>query len=326
MMTPMLFSVSYAGYWGQHRLNLPEFFRKAAALGYRSVELGAKRPHLSPLDFRGNAELAKLKQAAVAAGVEIGTIAAYTDFTVGHGSPEVPLVEMQVAYVREAARMAQALGAKIVRVFSGYYTQPSAYQQDWNRCVAALRECAEVAAEFGVVVGLQNHHDVGVAVEAYVELLDEINHPNLRAMFDPWSIALHGANLYESAKRLAPRMVQTTLADYVRLPRFAYRQHLVNYEKLEPDGGAGRAAGRRLHRLPGLLRRPQRREAFSGYVAYEMCSPLRGGGGEANLDAAARIEPPADQAVEQYEPSANLTSRFGMTTFSPVFSPQEIRA
>lgn len=26
---------------------------------------------------------------------------------------------------------------------------------------------------------------------------------------------------------------------------------------------------------------------FQGYVAYEMCSPLRGGGGEANLDAAA---------------------------------------
>jgi sugar phosphate isomerase/epimerase len=27
---------------------------------------------------------------------------------------------------------------------------------------------------------------------------------------------------------------------------------------------------------------------FDGYVAYEMCSPLRGGGGEANLDATAR--------------------------------------
>ena len=27
--------------------------------------------------------------------------------------------------------------------------------------------------------------------------------------------------------------------------------------------------------------------ASTGYVAYEMCSPLRGGGSEANLDAAA---------------------------------------
>lgn len=287
MMTPMLFSVSYAGYWGQHRLSLPEFFRKAAALGYRSVELGAKRPHLSPLDYRDAAVLAELKQAAVSAGVEIGTIAAYTDFTVGHGSPEVPLVEMQVAYVREAARMAQALGAKIVRVFSGYYTQPSAYQQDWNRCVVALRECAEVAAEHGVVVGLQNHHDVGVSVEAYVELLDEANHPNLRAMFDPWSIALHGANLYEAARLLAPRMVQTTLADYVRLPRFAYRQHLVNYEKLEPDAVRAVPLGDGFIDYPAFFA-GLKEGGFHGFVAYEMCSPLRGGGEEANLDAAAR--------------------------------------
>ena len=28
---------------------------------------------------------------------------------------------------------------------------------------------------------------------------------------------------------------------------------------------------------------------FDGYVAYEMCSPLRGGGSEENLDATARI-------------------------------------
>jgi hypothetical protein len=27
---------------------------------------------------------------------------------------------------------------------------------------------------------------------------------------------------------------------------------------------------------------------FDGYVAYEMCSPLRGGGSEENLDATAR--------------------------------------
>ena len=30
-----------------------------------------------------------------------------------------------------------------------------------------------------------------------------------------------------------------------------------------------------------------REGGFDGYVAYEMCSPLRGGGGEENLDRAA---------------------------------------
>jgi hypothetical protein len=47
-----LFSVSYAGYWGQQRLDLPSFIAKAAELGYSSVMLAGKRPHASPLDYR----------------------------------------------------------------------------------------------------------------------------------------------------------------------------------------------------------------------------------------------------------------------------------
>ena len=45
-----LFSVSYAGYWGQCRLDLPAFIAKAAGLGYDTLMLAGKRPHLSPLD------------------------------------------------------------------------------------------------------------------------------------------------------------------------------------------------------------------------------------------------------------------------------------
>ena len=48
-----------------------------------------------------------------------------------------------------------------------------------------VRECAAVAAEHGVILGVQNHHDVGLGVESFVEFLDEVDHPNCRAMFDP---------------------------------------------------------------------------------------------------------------------------------------------
>ena len=45
-----LFSVGYAGFWGQAVLGLHEFLEKAARLGYDGVMLAGKRPHLSPLD------------------------------------------------------------------------------------------------------------------------------------------------------------------------------------------------------------------------------------------------------------------------------------
>jgi hypothetical protein len=39
IMIPTLFPVSYAGWWGQHTLDLESFFRKARALGYSAIEL-----------------------------------------------------------------------------------------------------------------------------------------------------------------------------------------------------------------------------------------------------------------------------------------------
>jgi sugar phosphate isomerase/epimerase len=284
-MIPTLFSVSYAGLWGQQRLDLVSFVRKAGALGYRAVELMGKRPHLSVLDV-DDAQLAAIRDAAAQSGVEIATIAAYTNFTLGRDT-EIPSIEIQVAYVRSLAEIAAKLGARVLRVFTGYATEMEGYARDWGLCVQAVRECAAVAARCGVILGVQNHHDIGVGVESYVEFLDDVGHPNCRAMFDPWSPALHGTDLKTAAARLAPRMVQTTLADYVRLPRYVYLPGLINYKRLD-DMVRAVPLGEGFLDLDGFMA-GLREGGFQGYVAYEMCSPLRGGGSEENLDRTARL-------------------------------------
>src|SRR5262249_884166 len=114
---PTLFSVSYAGLWGQCRLDLKDFLPKASALGYPAVELMGKRPHLSVVD--ADARLVEeLREAAAASGVKIATIAGYTNFTLGRDT-EFPSVELQTGYVRHLAVLARKLDAKIVRVFTG---------------------------------------------------------------------------------------------------------------------------------------------------------------------------------------------------------------
>jgi len=284
-MVPTLFSVSYAGLWGQASLDLEAFVQRAAALGYDAVMLMGKRPHLSVLDL-SEERLASLRQAAAAADVEIATVAGYTDFTAGQTAAEVPFVEMQVAYVDALARLGNALGAKLVRVFTGYTTDAEAYSADWDKCVRAIRECAAAAEQHGVVLGVQNHHDVGVSVEAYLEFIHDVDHHNCRAMFDPWSAALHGEDLYACAKTMAPYMVQTTLADYVRLKRFSYQPGLINYREI-PAMVRAVPLGEGFVDLEAFFA-GLREGGFDGYVAYEMCSPLRGGGGIENLDATAR--------------------------------------
>jgi sugar phosphate isomerase/epimerase len=242
-----------------------------------------KRPHLSVLDV-DDRQVEEICRTAADAGVEIATVAGYTDFTMGRNT-EIPAVEIQVAYVRALVRLGQQLGARIVRIFTGYGTEPDAPGADWQTCVDAVRESAQIAGDYGLILGVQNHHDVGGGADAFVEFLDDVDHPNCRAMFDPWAPALHGDDLRACARRLAPRMVQTTLADYVRLARYAYVPGLVNYRRLD-DMVRAVPLGEGFVDLDGFFA-GLREGGFDGYVAYEMCSPVRGGGSEANLDKAA---------------------------------------
>jgi sugar phosphate isomerase/epimerase len=73
----------------------------------------------------------------------------------------------------------------------------------------------------------------------------------------------------------------------VRLPRFHYRPELVDYECQEPEAVRAVPLGEGFTDLDAFFR-GLKDGGFDGYVAYEMCSPLRGGGSEANLDDAAR--------------------------------------
>jgi sugar phosphate isomerase/epimerase len=280
-----LFSVSYAGLWGQQRLEPGDFIAKAASLGYPSVMLMGKRPHLSPLDA-DDAALQSIRGSLVKHRVRCAAVAGYTDFAPQRAA-EVPFAEMQFRYVEELCRIAKALAAPIVRVFTAYESEPAAPAAAWNHVVSCLRECADRAADFGVTLAVQNHHDVALHTDALVELLDDVDRPNVKAGFDAWSPALRGEDLYEAARRMAPCTAITTNADYIRLPRYRYRPELVNYERLEPDLVRAVPFGEGFIDYEAFFS-GLADGGFDGVANYEMCSPVRGGGSLENLDLYAR--------------------------------------
>ena len=106
-------------------------------------------------------------------------------------------------------------------------------------------------------------------------------------MFDAWAPALQGADLAAAAAKMAPLTVHTTVANYEVRRRYRYVPALVNYEELTPTI---RRPCRSMKDLSTTRLFCARCEAggYSGAVAYEMCSPLRGGGGIENLDRCAR--------------------------------------
>jgi sugar phosphate isomerase/epimerase len=281
-----LHSVSYAGVWpGQARLTLDDFLTRARSLGFGAVMLMAKRPHLSPLDYDAEARR-RLRGRLADLGLEVACLAGYNDFCQGTDRPDIPSREIQVYYVRELCRLAHDLGCGLVRVFTGFEHPAASYEQQWQWCVGCLQECARFAAPLGVTVGVQNHHDVAGHWESLLDLLHDVGEPNCKALFDAWAPALQGTDLAEAARRLAPHTAHTTVADYVRRPRFRYVPNLVNYAR-EQDGVRAVPMGEGFIDYRGFFR-ALREGGFRGSVAYEMCSPLRGGGGEENLDRCAR--------------------------------------
>jgi sugar phosphate isomerase/epimerase len=285
-MKPVLFSVSFAGLWGQKMLPLEEFVPHAAALGYRAVELMGKRPHLSPLDWDA-ARVESLRALCDRHALDVPCLAAYTHFTGGTEAAEVPFRDMQVQYVESLCRIARALRCRLVRVFTSYERNDAPLALQWDRTVQGLRECCDRAAAFDVVIGIQNHHDLAVDSKALREMLRDVDRPNCKLMFDPWSPALRGEELFETAKSLAPHTVYTTLADYVRLPRYRYEPTLINYRREPVDLVRAVPMGEGEIDSAAFLR-GLRAGGFNGHAAYEMCSPLRGGGAQENLDRCAR--------------------------------------
>ena len=282
----LLHSVSYAGLWGQAFLPVEEFIDKAAGLGYQGVMLMAKRPHVSVLDY-GPKERARLRSRIDKNGLKAVCIAGYTNFTADLDHGDIPHREIQVQHVSELARLAHDLGGNLVRVFTGYEVPGPSFSAQWKLVVDSLRECADRAAEFGVTIGVQNHHDIAASTEALLALIEAVHQPNCRAMYDAWAPALHGDELDASAKKMGGLTVHTTIANYQRLRRFQYDPSIVNYQEQTPS----------LLAVPideGFIDYRAFLTAlsaggFHGSVAYEICSPTRDGGSVESLDRYARL-------------------------------------
>ncbi len=285
-----LHSVSYLGIWrGQTPLSVDEFLVKAKELGYEGVMLVAKRPHVSPHDY-DKAARARLRAKIDSLGLTLVGLAGYTDFTAGIDKPGIPNAEIQASWVGEIAELAKDLGTNMVRVFTGYERPGIPYDKQYAEVVSGLKMAGKLAAEQGVTLVVQNHHDIALHHDAMYWLLKEINMPNVVAGWDAWSPSLEGLNaeqLRESVLKMKPFIANTIAADYVAHPRYSYVNNLTNYQAEQP-------VMRAVPMGQGIIDYKTwfaalKEIGYQGWVVYEMCEVLDGGGSMENLDKTARI-------------------------------------
>ncbi len=284
-----LHSIGYAGLWrGQSFLSVDDFLVKAKELGYDGVMIMAKRPHLSPLDY-DKAARARLKKRIEELGLTLVGLAGYSDFTAGIDKPGIPHTEIQAAYIGQVAELAADLGTNMVRIFTGYERPGVPYDKQYATVLEGITLAGKEAAKYGVTLVVQNHHDIALHQDAMYWMLKEINLPNVMAGWDAWSPNLEGLSKEEVRKgvlKMKPFIVNTIAADYVALPRYHYENNLTNYVADKP---VMRATGMGEGIIDyGTFFSALKEIGYQGWLVYEMCEVLEGGGSIANLDATAK--------------------------------------
>jgi sugar phosphate isomerase/epimerase len=284
-----LHSIGYSGLWrGQAKLSVDDFLVKASELGYDGVMLMAKAPHLSILDYDEEAR-AQLKDRLAELDLTLVGLAGYSDFTAGIDKPGIPHTEIQAAYIGQLAELASDLGTNMIRIFTGYERPGIPYDKQYAMVVEGITLAAREAQKYGVTLVIQNHHDIAIHHDAMHWLLKEIDMPNVMSGWDAWSPTLEGLSKEEirnSVIKMKPFLANTILADYIPLPRYQYVHSLTNYQSDKPVMRAT-AMGEGVidyENFIGALKEI----GYQGYLVYEMCEVLEGGGSIENLDATAR--------------------------------------
>jgi L-ribulose-5-phosphate 3-epimerase len=106
-----------------------------------------------------------------------------------------------------ALEIAGRTGAGIIRVFSYWRTiEPQAC---FERVARALEDLANQAAPHGLIIGLENEHACNIATgEETARLLDAVDHPNLKVVWDPANAYVSGEMPYpDGYRRLAAERI-----------------------------------------------------------------------------------------------------------------------
>jgi sugar phosphate isomerase/epimerase len=268
-----LHTITYAGlFYDGPALTLEDQIAKAAAYGFESVEVMAKRPVASPFDM-GPDRCARAAELAAESGVDLDFIAGYVDL----GRPNPVDRERELVWARETFRMARDLGGRYVRVYAGGETihEGASVRQQWDWCVQGLKALVPVAADFGVQMALEIHTGAAQTVDALADMLHQVGDPSVAVVLDPPLLAFRGEDAADAYGTIseAAEIVHAHIGDFRRMSA------LVRYSAVP---GLAVEYLERVQTVPlgeGIVQleefmRAAHEGGFEGALAFEVCTPF----------------------------------------------------
>jgi sugar phosphate isomerase/epimerase len=201
----------------------------------------------------------ELKRRAFDLGLGISGTGVGNNFTVSDRAARAKDVQR----IKNWAEVAGKLGAPVLRVFADTQMRAQTWQtvsngatrdqvEEW--IAADIRECADHAGKFGVIIGVQNHGDFIKTADNLISLLKRIDSPWCGAIVDTGYFK--AADPYEEMAKAAPYAVNwqikqsplgveseeaspTDLPRLLRVVRASGYRGYLPIETLSPRGGTG---------------------------------------------------------------------------------------
>lgn len=191
-------SINYQAEFRSGKMDIFSFMDTCRALDLDGLDI-----HVGQLKSQvDRAYLKEVRRECLNRGMPIASICVSTEF--GRSAEAVPK-ELEKARVAMEAGM--FLGAPILRTFVGSAPSPDKKEEAFRRGVEALRKTAEIGAELGMPVSLQNHSGLTSTGEDMLRFHREVNHPNFTLLLDTGHFAgRNGPN--------GPKIAGTTYEDY----------------------------------------------------------------------------------------------------------------
>ncbi len=194
---------------------LQQIVENAAAMGYQAIDwrgLGAQIDITQTPEF--TSDLAATRQLLADHSMITSGIALSTRFAV----PDAGELSKQMDELRRNMELAVKLDAHILRVYAGRVPEGYTIDTIMPIVVENLRRAGDEAAQMGVTLALETHDDWTNST-VFRRLMDEVNHPHVRVLWDlhhPFRTTGEPAEL--TYRNLAPYVVSIHVKDSIPLP------------------------------------------------------------------------------------------------------------
>lgn len=167
----------------------------AADVGFEGVEIWGKPPHIP--DKYDQEYVKSIPKMTTERGLEIISFGSYVN----------PLMDNYKDHWDLAFKIAQDLGTKVMRVWSGGGSSKDITAENKQLIISRFREMAEKAESKGILLAMEMHgNNFTDTAETILELLNAVDHPNLKTYYQPVSVT-GASSPYEAARLLGQHVI-----------------------------------------------------------------------------------------------------------------------